>query len=81
MIKQVKLIKRLTEPSQTGREERTVGDRKKQRNKKDTKEGSTGHPKPRPSKSILEEERKAKAHERKPRGIATENPKTSSRKT
>ena len=65
---------------ETSIEERTVGDRKRQSNQKYIKEGSTGHPKPRPSKSILEEERKAKAHERKPRGIPTENPNTSSRK-
>ena len=65
---------------ETGREERTVGDRKRQRNEKYINEGSTGHPKPQPSKSILEEERKAKAHERKLRGIPTENPNTSSRK-
>ena len=53
---------------------------KRQSNQKYIKEGSTGYPKPRPSKSILEEERKAKAHERKPRGIPMENPNTSSRK-
>ena len=53
---------------------------KKTKQPKYIKEGSTGHPKPRPSKSTLEEERKAKAHERKPRGIPTENPNTSSGK-